>query len=345
MILSDENNSKYFSYWLKGAIFLIFIMIIVGGLTRLTDSGLSITKWELISGILPPISSTDWISYFDEYKKIPQFLLLYPNMTLSEFKVIFFWEYFHRLLGRIIGLFFIVPLIYFTLKKQINKNDLIILYFVFFLICLQGFFGWFMVKSGLVSDVTVSHYRLAIHLFTAVIILSILYWYFLNYSNKLTKKFFSLLDKKNLVLKVFFFLILLQIIFGAFVSGLDAGRIYQTWPMMNTTFFPDDTTLQGPLDLFDFNNMSLVQFYHRSFAYLIIIFFLYIVYKSRFQKFNFHLKSLNIVALILLAQIILGILTLISGLNFYLAIFHQFFSLVLLLSVLRLNFFSMSDNK
>ena len=190
MFLISDNNSKYFSYWLKGSIFLIFLMIIVGGLTRLTDSGLSITKWELISGILPPLSSSDWLAYFNEYKKIPQFLLLYPNMTLSEFKVIFFWEYFHRLLGRIIGLFFILPLIYFTFKKQIIKKDLIIFYFVFFLICLQGFFGWFMVESGLVDDVTVSHYRLAIHLFTAVIILSILYWSFLNYSNKTTKIFF-----------------------------------------------------------------------------------------------------------------------------------------------------------
>ena len=343
MFLISDNNSKYFSYWLKGSIFLIFLMIVVGGLTRLTDSGLSITKWELISGILPPLSSSDWLAYFNEYKKIPQFLLLYPNMTLSEFKVIFFWEYFHRLLGRIIGLFFILPLIYFTFKKQIIKKDLIIFYFVFFLICLQGFFGWFMVESGLVDDVTVSHYRLAIHLFTAVIILSILYWSFLNYSNKTTKKFFSFI-KNNLILKFFFLLILIQIIFGAFVSGLDAGRIYQTWPMMNNSFFPDDTVLNGPLDLLNFNNESLVQFYHRSFAYLIIIFFLYIFLKSRDQKFRVDIKSLNIVALVLLAQIILGILTLVSGLNLYLAIFHQFLSLVLLLSVLRLNFFSNSND-
>ena len=335
MFLISDNNSKYFSYWLKGSIFLIFLMIIVGGLTRLTDSGLSITKWELISGILPPLSSSDWLAYFNEYKKIPQFLLLYPNMTLSEFKVIFFWEYFHRLLGRIIGLFFILPLIYFTFKKQIIKKDLIIFYFVFFLICLQGFFGWFMVESGLVDDVTVSHYRLAIHLFTAVIILSILYWSFLNYSNKTTKKFFSFI-KNNLILKFFFLLILIQIIFGAFVSGLDAGKIYQTWPLMNDTFFPNDILINSLKDFFNFDQRSLVQFFHRIIAYLIFLIIMFIGYEFYKNKSKSLYKPYIYVLIFVLFQMFLGILTLISNLNIYIASLHQISSIFLTIATLHL---------
>tara|TARA_B100000886_G_scaffold337202_1_gene297452 strand:+ start:352 stop:1383 length:1032 start_codon:yes stop_codon:yes gene_type:complete len=339
MSSSIEYNTKIVSIWLKGSIFLIFVMVIVGGFTRLTDSGLSITEWELFSGIIPPLSTIEWKNYFDEYKKIPQYQLLFPGMTLDEFKYIFFWEYFHRLLGRVIGLFFIIPLLYFTFKKAIKMNYLYIFYFVFFLICLQGFFGWYMVQSGLVNDVTVSHYRLSIHLFTAVLIISILYWNYLCLSKNINRNFFSN-DSGYIILKIFFFLILIQVIFGAFVSGLDAGSIYQTWPKMNNSFFPDDTHFTNIYDMFNFENHSLVQFYHRKLAYIIFFFFCYLSYKIFKKKIIIDKKIFLLVSIILLVQILLGIVTLISGLNIYLAIFHQIFSLVLVLSVLRLNFYS-----
>jgi len=158
-------------------------MIIVGGLTRLTNSGLSITEWELFKGIVPPLDKSQWEKYFSLYKKIPQYNLINQTMTLNEFKIIFFWEYFHRMLGRIIGLFFLFPLFYFYLTKKINQNYLNIGFFVFLLIFLQGFIGWFMVQSGLVNDVTVSHYRLSLHLIIAVFIISIIFWMLLNSKN------------------------------------------------------------------------------------------------------------------------------------------------------------------
>ena len=152
MILINKNYKNIVSIWLLGSIMLIFFMIIIGGLTRLTNSGLSITEWELFKGILPPLNPNSWKEYFDLYKTIPQFKLLYPNMTMSEFKVIFYWEYFHRLLGRLIGLFYLLPLIYFTYKKVFKKKILITLLFDFFLILFQGIIGWYMVESGLVNE-------------------------------------------------------------------------------------------------------------------------------------------------------------------------------------------------
>ena len=168
MVINNIKYHKIVSNWLLTSIILVFLMIMVGGLTRLTNSGLSITEWELFKGIFPPLTNKNWITYFELYKTIPQFSLVNPLMTLEEFKVIFYWEYFHRLFGRIIGLFYILPLIFFTYKKILDKNYLIILYLVFGLILFQGFLGWYMVESGLVNKVSVSHYRLSLHLFFCI---------------------------------------------------------------------------------------------------------------------------------------------------------------------------------
>ena len=171
-MLKNKKYHTFFLVWLAGSIILVGLMIIVGGLTRLTESGLSITKWELFKGILPPLSSEEWENYFLQYKKIPQFLLLNFNMSLDEFKVIFLWEYYHRLLGRIIGLFFIIPFLFLIFKKVLSKSLIINLSVIFILILSQGLIGWYMVESGLNNNVSVSHYRLAFHLFTAFIIFS-----------------------------------------------------------------------------------------------------------------------------------------------------------------------------
>ena len=172
MTSHDQKINNFFYYWLLASLFLIFLMIIVGGLTRLTNSGLSITEWELFKGIIPPIDNIQWNKYFNLYKKIPQYYLVYSNMTLAEFKVIFYWEYSHRVLGRVIGLFFLLPLIYFYFTKKINKDYLKLCLIVLSLIILQGIIGWYMVKSGLVNNVSVSHYRLSIHLIIAFFIMS-----------------------------------------------------------------------------------------------------------------------------------------------------------------------------
>ncbi len=332
MKIEKLNYHYLVNAWLLMMIILVFLMIMVGGLTRLTDSGLSITEWELFKGIFPPLTNAKWITYFSLYKEIPQFKLLNPSMTLEEFKIIFYWEYFHRLLGRIIGLMYLIPLVYFSFKKIFDKKTTIILYFIFILILLQGALGWYMVESGLVANTTVSHYRLALHLFFAFIIISFLIWSYLNNSDGV-KIFFNF---KNKLIKILFFTILLQIIIGAFVSGLDAGLVYQTWPKMNQTFLPDDINF-SMLDISYFSNESFVQFIHRSIAYFIILFTLIIGFKIFTQKQTRFIKIYLIVLLALITQVLLGIFTLISGLNLYLASLHQITSVILVFTVLNLN--------
>ena len=334
MEIKKTNHHQLVSVWLLSMITLVFLMIVVGGLTRLTDSGLSITEWELFKGILPPLSKESWTLYFNLYKEIPQFKYLNPSMTIEEFKVIFYWEYFHRLLGRIIGLMFLIPLIYISFKKIVEKKVLNIFYFIFFLILFQGLLGWYMVESGLTENTTVSHYRLSLHLFFAFIIISLLYWNYLNFKFLVNKSFFNL---KNILIKLLFLLILFQIIIGAFVSGLDAGMIYQTWPKMNHSYFPDDINI-FEFNLFNFfDNQSFVQFLHRSVAYLIIGFVIFIGIKILINKQEEYYKNYFIVFFILLIQVLLGIFTLISGLNLYLASLHQITSVILVFSVLKLN--------
>ena len=178
MYTANHKINYQLSLWLISMFWIVSIMIVVGGLTRLTDSGLSITKWQLFSGFLPPLNQEDWISYFNLYKQIPEFKLQNYNMNMQEFKIIFWWEWAHRFLGRLIGIGFLIPLIYFSFKISISK--LYSLYLIFFLICFQGFIGWYMVSSGLVDRVDVSHFRLSIHLLIAFIILSLIFWSYLK---------------------------------------------------------------------------------------------------------------------------------------------------------------------
>ena len=314
--------------WMITLLLLIILIILVGGLTRLTDSGLSITTWELFIGSLPPLSNEEWINYFDLYKTIPEYKEQNYNMTLSEFKIIFWWEWGHRQLGRLIGLTVLLPMIYFTFKYGIwiLKEYFII----FLLVCFQGFIGWYMVASGLIDRVDVSHYRLSLHLFTAFIILSIVFWKFLKLTNlKLNEISFKL----NFV-KLFLFLLFLQLIIGAFVSGMDAGKIYNTWPSMGSSYFPDDSKFLELLNISMFDNPSIVQFIHRNLAYLIVVIYLFILY-SVLKNRNIKLRSpILIIGLSLLFQIFLGILTILSGVKIIYASLHQINSILIILSTL-----------
>ena len=336
------KNKKYRTFllvWLGGLITLIALIVLVGGLTRLTESGLSITKWELFSGILPPLSSIEWENYFQQYMEIPQFILLNSNMSLDQFKIIFLWEYYHRLLGRLIGLFFLIPFLFLVYKNILNKNLTISLIFIFILILSQGVIGWYMVKSGLTSNVSVSHYRLAFHLFTAFVIFSSLVWIFMNHYTNQNKKFLQM-NSNFIFLKVLIFLIFTQIIIGALVSGLDAGKIYQTWPLMNGNYFPDDYFLK---DLLNLNNPSFVQFIHRNIAYL--IFFL-AVYSGIFIYRNKIIRLYNsylIFFLLIITQVLLGISVLFSGLNILIASSHQISSIFLIGSALNVYYRSIKS--
>jgi cytochrome c oxidase assembly protein subunit 15 len=326
MYTVNPKINNQLSIWLIAMFIIISIMIVVGGLTRLTDSGLSITEWQLFSGLLPPLNQNDWILYFNLYKEIPEFKLQNFNMTLQEFKVIFWWEWAHRFLGRLIGLCYLIPLIYFSFKVKISK--ILDLYFIFFLICFQGFIGWYMVSSGLVDRVDVSHFRLSIHLLIAFLILSLIFWNYLKFQNY---KYIS--DGINSIIPfIFLVLILTQIVIGAFVSGMDAGKIYNSWPLMGGTYFPNDNKIENLFKLSAFSDPSLVQFIHRNLAYVIGFFYVLIFFKVYKNKINKLYKSVNILGFFIILQIILGIFTIILGAQIYIAAAHQVSSIFLVTS-------------
>tara|TARA_B110000971_G_C20003354_1_gene497918 strand:- start:1016 stop:2029 length:1014 start_codon:yes stop_codon:yes gene_type:complete len=336
--MTNKNCNKLFHIWLISLIFLVGLIIGVGGLTRLTDSGLSITAWELFTGIFPPTNSEKWMEYFNSYKKIPQYSLMNNNMTLEQFKIIFLWEYAHRLIARFIGLFFIIPFMFFIFFNLLKKKLIIELSCVFILILTQGTIGWYMVVSGLTENTSVSHYRLSIHLVVAFSILTSLIWILLNSVNQTSKKFFQS-SIGNFSLQILLTLIFFQIILGAFVSGLDAGKIFQTWPLMNGNYFPDDISKNK---FFNFNEPSFVQFIHRNMAYLIFFISIYVgfnIYKKKelklFSKYKLFFFTI-------MAQILLGVFVLISGLNIFLASMHQISSIFLVLTAINLYHSSIS---
>ena len=338
MYSENHKINSQISFWLISMFWIISIMIVVGGLTRLTDSGLSITQWQLFSGFLPPLNKSDWIMYFDLYKEIPEFKLQNYDMTMQEFKVIFWWEWAHRFLGRLIGISFLIPLIYFTFKVKFSK--LISLYLIFILICFQGFIGWYMVSSGLVDRVDVSHFRLSVHLLIAFIILSLIFWNYLkikvytNYNN--TLGWFLPLT--------FLLLIFIQISIGAFVSGMDAGKIYNSWPLMGNSFFPDDNSYSNLFKISAFSDPSLVQFIHRNLAYLISFLFFFILFKVYKNKISSLYKSVNVLGFFIILQVLLGIFTLLYGAQILVASMHQISSIFLVASSIYFLFINTKTN-
>ena len=328
MYSQNSNLNLQLKIWLLSLIGLVILIILVGGLTRLTDSGLSITTWELFVGFVPPLTNDKWIDYFDLYKTIPEFSEQNYNMTLNEFKVIFWWEWGHRQLGRLIGLSVLIPLIFFSIKNGLwvlKKYGLI-----FLLICFQGFIGWYMVSSGLLDRVDVSHYRLSLHLVIAFVILSVVFWEFL----KLTKIQTQYSSIHINLLKFFLLLLFLQLIIGAFVSGMDAGKIYNTWPMMGSSYFPDDSQFIEFLNVSVFNNPSIVQFIHRNLAYLIIGIYIYILFFTIKDRNEIFKMPVIVIGVSLFLQIVLGILTILSGVKILYASLHQINSILIILSTL-----------
>ena len=328
MFVNSENYIKFLKLWLISLFILIVLMVAIGGLTRLTDSGLSITAWELFKGILPPLNSNEWDNYFLQYKKIPEYKNINFGMTLTEFKIIFYWEYAHRLLARIVGLFSLLPLIFFTLKfKNVNyySNKY---YLIFLLICVQGFIGWFMVSSGLIENNDVSHFRLSIHLSLALFLLCLIFWYLLEIYN--IDRFMVKLPK--FLLFSILALIVLQIVFGAFLSGLDGGLIYNSWPDMNGTFFPNDVSGKDYLSSQLFYNSSIIQLFHRITAYILLFFIIilnYLFFKKKLSFFNILIFDIAI-----LVQFFLGVITLVSGVEIKYASLHQLGSIFVLCAYL-----------
>jgi len=324
MFVNSDNYIKYLKLWLIILFLLIILMVAVGGLTRLTDSGLSITAWELFTGILPPLNIKEWNFYFSEYKKIPEYKNINYGMTLNEFKTIFYWEYAHRLLARVVGLFTLIPLVIFSLKFKDIEHYSNKYYWIFFLVCLQGFIGWYMVSSGLIENNDVSHFRLSIHLTLALFILCLIFWFILDIFK--IKKFYKKIS--NLFLLLILKLIILQIVLGAFLSGLDGGLIYNSWPDMNGSFFPNDIAFQDIMNTQLFSNSSIVQFLHRFTAYLLLFFIIILNYF--FIKNKLNIKNIIFFDVAILVQVFLGIITLISGVEIKYASLHQLGSIFVL---------------
>ena len=338
MYTENTKINNQISMWLILMFIIISIMIVVGGLTRLTDSGLSITQWELFSGSIPPLNESDWIIYFNLYKKIPEFTIQNYDMSMSEFKIIFWWEWGHRFLGRLIGIFYLFPLIYFSFKVKISK--LLNLYFIFFLICFQGFIGWYMVSSGLVDRVDVSHFRLSIHLVLAFLILSLIFHNFLK-----IKVNHNVESKIHIFFPIIFlFLIFIQISIGAFVSGMDAGKIYNSWPLMGNSYFPNDNNIYNLFKISAFSDPSLVQFIHRNLAYFICFYYILVFYKIYKNKMYDLYNSINFLGLFIIIQVVLGIFTILYGAQIYIASMHQISSIFLVSSCIYFYYINTNIN-
>ncbi|MDT0688482.1 COX15/CtaA family protein [Salegentibacter sp. F188] len=317
------KDNKKVVYWLLTGCALIFIMVIIGGITRLTHSGLSISDYKLISGTLPPMNEQEWQEAFELYKQYPEYQKLNYHFGLEEFKDIYFWEYLHRVFGRFIGIVFIVPFLYFLFTKQLSSKTIKKSIILLFLGGFQGFLGWYMVKSGLVDQPDVSHYRLAMHLTTAFITFAYTFWVALDLIYPKRKQINTKL--RNLI-RVALGVLLLQIIWGAFVAGLDAGWIHNTWPLMNEGKLIHETVYieQNPLWRNFVEGKSGVQFVHRYMAFVVVGFIFSIWYKSRdMALLPPQEKGINWLITLVFVQFLLGVFTLIYAVPVWLGVAHQ----------------------
>ena len=302
---------------------LIFIMVVVGGITRLTHSGLSISNYKLISGTIPPMNEAEWQEAFDIYKQYPEYQKLNNHFTLQDFKDIYFWEWLHRVIGRFIGVVFFIPFLYFLIKKQLTNPTIKKAIVLLILGGFQGFLGWYMVKSGLVDRPDVSHYRLAAHLTTAFITFAYTFWVALDiiYPNK------KAIEKqlRNFI-RITLGVLILQIIYGAFVAGLDAGFIHNHWPMMSEGKFMHETVYieQSPIIKNFIEGKSGVQFVHRILAYIVVVLILVIWNKTRKKHLTKDQKNgVNALLLLVGIQFLLGVLTIIMQVPVWLGVAHQ----------------------
>ena len=329
------KKNKSVIYWLLSGCALVFIMVVVGGITRLTNSGLSMTDWHLVTDTLPPLNKDAWQKAFEEYKKFPEYqkINVHNNFQLSDYKFIYFWEWFHRLIGRIIGLVFIIPFVYFLLKKKIDKSTLKKCYILLGMGALQGFFGWFMVKSGLVNNPDVSHYRLSLHLTFAFITFAYTLWVALDLIYPEKKEVIIPLRK---IARITLFFILLQIVYGGFVAGLDAGFIHNHWPLMSDgQFFHESILVEKDTWLARFTEgKGGVQFIHRTMAYIVVSLILFLFFKSKkFTLTSDQQTGLNVLLFVVFLQFTLGVLTLLYQVPIWLGVTHQAVAFFLLASI------------
>ena len=309
-----EPGDRAVSTWLFAVAGLVIAMVAVGGATRLTDSGLSITEWKPILGAIPPLSDADWQDAFDKYKQIPEYKEVNAGMSLADFKTIFWWEWGHRFLGRLIGLAYALPLALFWLSGRIGPGKRAPLLALLLLGGLQGFVGWYMVQSGLVDRVDVSHYRLALHLALAFCILGGLVWMALTLAiqdplSRLQTCSRAVHWRAGLLVA----LLLAQVILGAFVAGTKAGLTYNTWPLMDGDWLPPGLLDLSPWYVNVVENLTMIQFNHRIMAYVIVALALWQAWSLRVAESGAVAASGVLLAVLMLAQAALGIWTLLAA--------------------------------
>lgn len=328
----QANSNRSVIIWLLTGCFLIFVMVLVGGVTRLTNSGLSMVEWNLLMGSIPPLNESEWNLAFEKYKQFPEYQMVNYHFTLEEFKPIFFWEYLHRVLGRLVGLVFIIPFTYFLVKKKISKELLPKLLLILFMGSFQGFLGWYMVKSGLNKDPDVSHFRLAMHLTTAFLTFAYTFWVSLGlmYPKKTKGAFKSIKSLAGILLVI----TVVQIIWGAFVAGLNAGKVYNTWPMMGEQWIADAVTAMSPWWHNFVEGLAGVQFLHRYMAYLVVGLVLFLFFKSKKQSLSkSQNRGVNFLIGTVSFQFLLGVITLLLAVPVWLGVLHQLGAFILLGSV------------
>lgn len=332
-----QPSSRPVAIWLLIGIAMIIIQVLLGGITRLTGSGLSITEWKPIMGVLPPMNEQQWHEAFDKYKQIAQYKYLNSSFTLHDFKSIFFWEWIHRLWARLIGIVFIIPFVIFLIQKRFKKEMIRPMIILFLLGALQGLVGWLMVMSGLEDSgrLYVSHFELAIHFILALGVLCYALWFALKLLIPKEKIIFNPSLKKFTGWLIA--ILVVQLIYGAFMAGLKAAIFVHTWPDINGSFLPHGgSPSSGILQFFD--NPVMVQFIHRSLAYIItILVFIWWFRSEKIQPGSLFSKTNWLPPAIVLIQVTLGILTVLYSPDpkalVWLGVSHQFVAMILLLSL------------
>ena len=332
------KNQKDISRWLLVIIFFIFFIIIVGGITRLTQSGLSIVEWNVVVGISPPLNDLEWNSEFDKYKQSPEYIINNSAINISDFKMIYFWEYLHRLLARILGFIALFPLIYFIFTKKINPDQRSRFLIIPLLIGIQGLIGWLMVKSGLsmktYNGIGVSHYWLSLHLFLALSTYCVVLWNYLKINNSSLQY----ADCKELKYGITIFIMLfIQIIFGALLAGLDGGSVTNRFPDINGEFYPSNA-------FFDLSNPYFVHFIHRWLPFIIAFIAVFMFYKIKENLSTVQKSLFGMFLGLFVIQIILGILTVLTSVNIMMAIMHQI-NAVFMLTISLIILFSLSSKQ
>ncbi|NDP26926.1 MAG: heme A synthase [Flavobacterium sp.] len=326
-----KNKNKSVIIWLLSGCLLLFIMVVVGGITRLTNSGLSMTDWHLVTDTFPPLSEAKWQDTFEQYKKFPEYqkINVHNDFQLDDYKFIYFWEWFHRFIGRIIGLAFIIPFVYFLIKKRLSSETLKKCIILLTMGAFQGFLGWFMVRSGLIDNPDVSHFRLSLHLTFAFITFAYTLWVALDLIYPERNN--PIPPLRNIARYALVFL-LIQIIYGGFVAGLNAGLIHNHWPLMSdgqflheSVILEKDTWLQRLTE-----GKSGVQFVHRTLAYVVVGFILLLAFKSHKFDLNKNQKSgINALVIIVFLQFGLGVFTLLYSVPLWLGLTHQVMAFLL----------------